>query len=278
MSKDNSETLNSRHSGDLYRLPNDMIIHHLNKSETEFLYKEIFEKHAYSKHGISLKEGAVVFDVGANIGMFTLFVKATVSGAKVYSFEPIPKICGLLRLNAAQFGPDVVVYECGLSNETKDAVLTYYPGYSILSGLYTDVDQDAKVLLSGAARQWEVSRKKDEEMSERVKELIVEGSLGGAIEHTCRLRTISSIIDEHDIERIDLLKIDVEKSEVDIMNGIAPDDWSKIEQIVMEVHDFDGGLCEETDSFLKEKGFMTIIDQDESFGSVYTPNIYARRK
>jgi len=278
MNKENKENIDSQASEDLYRLPNDMVIHHLNKSETNFLYKEIFEKHAYSKNGISLREGAVVFDVGANIGMFTLFLKTTVSGAKVYSFEPIPEICDLLRRNAAQFGPDVVVYECGLSNEEKDAVLTYYPGYSILSGLYTDEDQDTKVFLSGAARQWEASRKKDEAMSERVKELLVEGALGGAIEHTCRLKTISSIIDEHDIERIDLLKVDVEKSEVDIMDGIDPDDWSKIEQVVMEVHDFDGGLCEKMDSFLKEKGFMTIIDQDEHFGSVYTPNIYARRK
>jgi FkbM family methyltransferase len=278
MNKENNETLNRQASGNLYRLPNDMVIHHLNKSETKFLYKEIFEKHTYSKHGISLREGAVVFDVGANIGMFTLFVKANVSGAKVFSFEPIPEICDLLRLNAAQFGPDVVVCECGLSNETKDAVLTYYPGYSILSGLYTNEAQDSKVFLSGATRQWEATRKKAEEMSERVKELLVEGALGGKIEHTCRLRTISSIIDEHDIERIDLLKIDVEKSEVDIMDGIDPEDWSKIAQVVMEVHDFDGGLCEKMDSFLKEKGFMTIIDQDVLFGSVYTPNIYARRK
>jgi len=31
-------------------------------------------------------------------------------------------------------------------------------------------------------------------------------------------------------------------------------------------------------SLLKEKGFTTIIEKDEDFGSVYTPNIYARRK
>ncbi|MEW6599512.1 MAG: FkbM family methyltransferase [Nitrospirota bacterium] len=278
MNKDNNKSRNGRTLGNLYRLPNDMVIHHLNKSETSFLFKEIFEKQTYLKHGISLQEGAVVFDVGANIGMFTLFVKATVSVAKVYSFEPIPEICHLLRLNTAQFGPDVVVYECGLSSETKDAVFTYYPGYSILSGLYTDSAQDSQVFLSGATRQWETTRKKTMEMSDRAKELLIESALGGAIEHTCRLRTISSIIDEHDIKRIDLLKIDVEKSEVDIMEGIAPEDWSKIKQVVMEVHDFDGGLCEKMVSFLREKGFMTIVDQDEHFGSIYTPNIYARKK
>ncbi|MDH4101472.1 MAG: FkbM family methyltransferase [Nitrospirota bacterium] len=264
-------------SENMHRLPNGMLVHHLNKSETSFLYKEIFEKLTYTRHGIKLKDGAVVFDVGANIGMFTLFVKEKVKGAKVYSFEPIPEICGLLRLNTEQFGPDVVVHECGLSNEIKEAIFTYYPGYSILSGLYTDQSQDSRILLSGATRQWENTRKKPTEMSERAKEILIENALGSAVEHTCRLSTISDIIDKHGIERIDLLKIDVEKSEVDIMEGIVQEDWPKIEQIVLEVHDFDGGLCEKMDSLLKEKGFMTIVEQDEHFGSLYTPNIYARR-
>ena len=38
--------------------------------ETKFIFKEIFHNHCYEKHGISIADGDVVFDVGANIGLF----------------------------------------------------------------------------------------------------------------------------------------------------------------------------------------------------------------
>ncbi|MBN4002011.1 FkbM family methyltransferase [Nostoc sp. LPT] len=45
---------------------------------------------------------------------------------------------------------------------------------------------------------------------------------------TCQVKTISYIIEENKIERIDLLKIDVEKSERDVLAGIKERDWLKI--------------------------------------------------
>src|SRR6185312_9052083 len=44
----------------LYDLSNGMTIMHLNKSETEFVYREIFEETSYLKHGITLHDGACV--------------------------------------------------------------------------------------------------------------------------------------------------------------------------------------------------------------------------
>ena len=55
---------------------------------------------------------------------------------------------------------------------------------------------------------------------------------------TCQFKTISDVIRENHLERIDLLKIDVEKSEEDVLAGIHEDDWTKIKQLVVEVHDF----------------------------------------
>ena len=75
-----------------YRLPNGLVIAHCNKNETDYLYTEIFEKHSYIQHGIRMFEGMCVFDVGANIGMFTLYVKNACPGARIHAFEPIPPI------------------------------------------------------------------------------------------------------------------------------------------------------------------------------------------
>ena len=54
----------------LYELPNGLLVAHLNKSETDFIYQEIFGNQDRLKHGIHIKAGDCVFDVGANIGPF----------------------------------------------------------------------------------------------------------------------------------------------------------------------------------------------------------------
>src|SRR5262249_22505755 len=67
------EKRNWFNSQQYYELPNGMIIRHHNKNETDFSYKEIFEEQIYLRHGVVLKPGDCIFDVGANIGMFSLF-------------------------------------------------------------------------------------------------------------------------------------------------------------------------------------------------------------
>ncbi|HEU5130884.1 MAG TPA: amino acid adenylation domain-containing protein, partial [Pyrinomonadaceae bacterium] len=72
-----------------YQLPNGLAVVHQNKNETDYLFQEIFENRTYIRHGIELPEGACVVDVGANIGLFTLFVLEHSRNARVYAFEPI---------------------------------------------------------------------------------------------------------------------------------------------------------------------------------------------
>ena len=63
-----------------------------NRNETEYLYDEIYRKKNYVKHGMRVREGGCVFDVGANIGLFSLFMKQNRRGVRVYAFEPIKPI------------------------------------------------------------------------------------------------------------------------------------------------------------------------------------------
>ena len=46
----------------------------------------------------------------------------------------------------------------------------------------------------------------------------------------CAMTTVSALMAEHDLERIDLLKIDVEGAELDVLRGIRPEDWPRIHQ------------------------------------------------
>ena len=47
---------------------------------------------------------------------------------------------------------------------------------------------------------------------------------------------------QHDLDHVDLLKVDVERAELDVLKGIDADDLLRVSQIVMEVHDIDDRL------------------------------------
>ena len=251
--------------GPLYRLPNGLEVVYINRNEAEIIYKEIFEEEVYLKHGINLNDNDVVFDVGANIGLFSLFVHHRCRKAHVYSFEPVPPVFEKLHENMALYGLDVKLFNYGISDETRAATITFYPGWSGMSGVYADSAAEESMTRAFVQNQ-------DAELGLYADELL-EGRFKTET-FVCELKTLSDVIREQQIEQIDLLKVDVEKSELDVLHGIAEDDWKKIRQIVMEAHDLDGHL-NRIMALLKEHGFDATYEQDSSQHNTGLYNIYA---
>lgn len=269
------ECFPSEPSDQIYLLPNGLSVYHVNKHETDFLYKEIFAERSYLKHGITLNSNACVFDIGANIGLFSLFVKTECADAHVYAFEPIPQLNRILKLNVSQHSQTVRVYQYGISDSERDAVFTYYPDYSILSGLHANASEDANVLASGIRHQLAGGQAKLMDVPDEYIDSLVQKRLGKKVEIKCQLKTISGIIHEANIKQIDLLKIDAEKSELAILKGIQEDDWQIIKQIVLEAHSI-----EEVDvviPLLKQKGFEIKVEQEDQFANSGVFNCFATR-
>jgi amino acid adenylation domain-containing protein/FkbM family methyltransferase len=252
----------------LYRLPNGLEIAHLNKNETDILYQEIFEDVAYLQHGITIEDGYTILDVGANIGLFTIFVNQICRNIRVFAFEPIPPTYEILSTNISLYGLNVKPHQCGLSNRAGAAEFTFYPRVSASSGMYADAKQDENVTRAFLANQ-------DQQLVEYADELM-EGRFN-SISYTCRLETLSKIISENNIEQIDVLKIDVEKSELDVLEGIEEQDWQKIKQIVIEAHDV-GERIAVIEQMLKDRGFNVTVDQGKYFKQTGLCDIYAIHK
>ncbi|HEU4794612.1 MAG TPA: amino acid adenylation domain-containing protein, partial [Pyrinomonadaceae bacterium] len=236
----------------LYHLPNDLEISHLNLNETRHLYQEIFADQIYLRHGITINDGDCIIDVGANIGLFTLFAQQRCENLKMFAFEPNPIAFEKLKTNVERYGLEVNLFECGLSDSEKTAEYTFYPKASVMSGFYPDVTEEKQLFRSFMIGQQKERQPETEGLEELADEL-TEGRFE-SMNFLCRLRTLSSVIREYNIEEINLLKIDVEKSELDVLEGIAAEDWQKIKQIVIEVHDLDDRM-ERTLGLLHDNGF-----------------------
>jgi amino acid adenylation domain-containing protein/FkbM family methyltransferase len=253
-----------RHTS-LYRLPNEIDIAHLNKNETDHLYQELFEKRNYFRHNITVKDGDCVFDIGANIGLFTLFINDICRDLTVHAFEPAPTTYEVLCTNVALYGLNVKTYRHGLSDRNGTATFTFYPAVSASSGLYGDATEDERVTRAYLANQ-------DERLVEFADELMA--GRFHAEQFECPIKTVSEVLREYQIERIDLLKLDVEKSELDVLRGIEAEDWPRIKQVVAEVHNLSGRLREVTE-LLERHGFNVVCEQEASFENTSLHHVYA---
>ncbi|OLT62072.1 non-ribosomal peptide synthetase [Moorena bouillonii] len=263
-------------TGYQYHLPNGMVIVHLNQNETDFLYQEIFENAEYFQHGIRINEGDCIFDVGANIGMFSLFASQQVKDLEIFAFEPIPPVFKVLEMNTELYISKVKLFECGLSNQTRMETFTYYPENSVVSGLYADQNQEQEMMKTFLSNKQKETGEKSKLSSQEL-EQVSSYMFQTQQQVNCQLRTLSEVIREQGVEQIDLLKIDVEKSELEVLEGIESEDWSKIKQIVVEVHDINGRLAA-VEELLKAQGYQLKIQQETFLEKTQIYNIYGLRQ
>lgn len=88
--------------------------------------------------------------------------------------------------------------------------------------------------------------------------------------------TISEIIEEQELTRIDLLKIDVERAELLAIDGIWLGDWEKIKQVVVEVHG-DASMAKLLQRFESEDFEHIVCEQSPMLKGTTLHTIFARR-
>jgi FkbM family methyltransferase len=249
-------------------------IFHYNKAETKFAYGEIFEDQIYLRHGITLGEGDCVWDIGANIGLFTIFVQENFKETCVHAFEPCPRIYEILKANLERYGRRAVAHRCGIAGEEGESMFTFYPSYSIMSGFHAHDQRDARTLRASILDTWR--RRNVPEQEDRHLEGLVVAALAQKEEYLCHLRTISQLIEETRVPEIALLKIDAEGSELDILSGIRDEHWPLIRQIVMEIHAGEEGAAPIT-KILESRGFQATLEEQAGFSDSGLVNCYAVR-
>jgi natural product biosynthesis luciferase-like monooxygenase protein/amino acid adenylation domain-containing protein/FkbM family methyltransferase len=259
-----------------YTLPNGMVIASLSDLNAIAAYKEVIEDEIYLKHGIAIREGDCIFDVGANIGLFTLFVNQKFPNLQVYAFEPIPPTFKVCQANVKLYGLDVKLFPLGVSHQQETAEFTFYPEMSGLSGRYSEATQDkraTKAIIKNDLQQ-------AVNLSEQEVDEFLETQFATQT-YTCQLTTLSEAIAHHNVQKIDLLKIDVEKAEFDVLRGIKAQDWQKIQQIVIEVDTKEN--LDKIVTLLEQKGFHLVVDDfvivetNEQDAGIYVYMLYATR-
>lgn len=165
------------------------------------VFEQIFVWQHYLPVVSRIHEPRVIVDCGANVGYSTLFFLSHFPRARVIAVEPDPENAELCRRNLSAYGDRVVVLQKALWGSV------------------------AKLSFA------EETRKVGEEWGIQVRpgELKSSGGIVDAID-------VVTLMKEANVAYIDLLKIDIEKSETDVFQRSSSQWLSKIGNIAIELH------------------------------------------
>jgi len=289
-------------------LPNGLTVHCVSREDVSFIYDEVFLQRGYLQHDVQLRPGDTVVDIGSNIGLFTLYAAEAVGHeGKVVAVEPLPQLHRAAVLNTAAHAawcagrgmrPAAVHLEqCGASDGSEDcARFTLYSKASGWSSMVPDEAEteanmgiflratlrgDRRGLPPGllaVAASW-LLRLGPTWLYNLVWRWYVRRMMGPKVEVTCRLITVSDLIERHSLKRVDLLKVDVERAELAVLRGVHPTLWPRIQQVTMEAHDWPSGRLVEILALLRGPAAFRRVTAEQSVSLKGTTlwNIWATR-
>ncbi len=185
-----------------------------------YLFKEIFIDKRYEKHpAFRLRPGWCVFDVGANIGLFSL--KAVFGGAsQAFAFEPNPEAFARLQVNLRR-------------------------------NRLSNVRAIAKAVGEVPRRAWLVPG-----ATSTLAQMATAPPCDASPNVEVEVTTLSAVLQQEQIPVVHLLKLDVEGAEAEVLRG-AESELARVERIVMEYHSAD--LLAECESILRRHRFRRVL-------------------
>lgn len=179
---------------------------------------EIFKFREYRAAEPAIKSAKVIFDVGAHVGLFSLYCLAINPSVKIIALEPEPKnfarLTGTLALNSAVRS----VHATPLALAAKNG--------------------HATLLLASDSHNHHLSPK---------------DAPGEGI--GVKTTSLSGLRRQEKIAQIDLIKMDIEGGEYEVVESWSPADFASVRHIILEYHDTRKNGRKILENILRENGF-----------------------
>jgi FkbM family methyltransferase len=190
----------------------------------------------YEVSGFNINNEDIVIDIGAHIGLFSLFVSQYCKNGKIFSYEPIEKNFRILKENIELNKiKNVIYFNSAVSNQSNKLKI------------FIDSDDSAHSIFESDRDFIEVNS-----------------------------TTIKSIFDENKIKKCNLLKLDCEGAEYQIIESIPKEYFLKIDKMIIEYHiaNENPELYKKLIQNLKDNSFKIKIEPiSEGMGMIYALNM-----
>ncbi|WP_133129044.1 FkbM family methyltransferase [Legionella nagasakiensis] len=266
-------------------------LYFVSEYEARGLIYEIFYQETYLSNYLTLNPGSIIIDVGAHIGLFSLFaLHQCENDALIYSLEPIPISFQCLRKNLARFKEQSRLYNIGIGDVIEDCSVeftlfgtdlttaTYKPMDKIISNYNPLLDYDTLLKIAQHRNKFLYYQLK---ILPFMRKYLIKRNFKNRTVETkvpCRLTSLGHFIERNAIKHIDFLKIDVEGAEFEVVKSIKPTQFPMIKQLSIEVHNIDNRV-DHLAAYLREQGYLTRVKRNSLFEKLGWNQymIYAKR-
>lgn len=160
---------------------------------------EIFIKEEYGFAKKRIQQAKCVFDIWWHIWLFSKWCRKLNPNVKIYYFEPVGAFYDKSVL-ALWSDENIILNNCGISSETWTWNMLLNTERTMQSSKYSSF------------------------LNKNGKEIEV------------KFITLKEYIENNDIDRIDVLKMDIEWMEFEVLNSWSDFEWWKIDSLIVEVH------------------------------------------
>lgn len=208
------------------------------KTMDRSVLKEVWLKNIYDQHGINVEEGDTVIDIGAHIGVFSVYAADRSKTGKVYAFEPfIENYKRLDRHKSINHKSNLHIFNKGVSS----------------------IDGTQMLFLSPDNNTGGHSLHLKNESTNKVE---------------IETLTLPKFCEEHQIDKIDFLKLDCEGAEFDILKSNEAI-LDRVVKMVLECHPYANNTVQSMIDLL-EKHHFKVMRETEDKGEA-TQMLYARK-
>jgi FkbM family methyltransferase len=185
----------------------------------------------------------------------------------VVALEPAPDCFACLRDNIARHAPGVVALPIAAADRSGPRDFVYYPNAPEQSTLHVDADDTRRTVATVLARSG---------MTRSMRESMIETMFGRSTRSLVQVQTVSEVLAKHVVDEVALLKVDVERAELEVLRGVEDRDWPRIRRVAVEVHDLDGRLAT-TVALLRGVGYAVDVTQSPIFTGSNVFGVIGRR-
>jgi FkbM family methyltransferase len=176
-------------------------------------------------NSFKIKDGDIVIDLGANIGVFTLNAALNNPNGIIYCFEPMEDNYQALTNNVnsnKKISTCIKMFEVAITNYNGTIDFNINKD----SAFHSIVNTNSSTIINTVS---------------------------------VKCQTFSSFLNKEQIDKVDFLKVDIEGSEYDMIYSLTDSDFNKIRKIVFEVHPLEDGRNMNTlSNYLQTKNFEPI--------------------
>ncbi|MDO0931196.1 FkbM family methyltransferase [Streptomyces sp. DG2A-72] len=247
-------------------LPDGRRVSCTSPAEALLIWREATGSGLYGLAARELRPHDSVLDIGANVGLVSIAFTDAQRTLRIVAAEPVPDVFACLRDNITRHVPGATAVRTAVGAASGVQDFTYYPAAPGNSGLYADRAADDALTRTFLRHGG---------LDEEAVDMMIDGLHDGRTIQV-PVTTVSDLMSEQDLRSVALLKVDVERAELDVLRGVDAADWPRIGAVVAEVHD-EGGRLTQLSELLRDVGFSLRVRQDPALRGTELYEVYAYR-